>query len=310
MPDGIRVFDRRIVRLHRERAAAALAEHDFLLRECADRLSDRLLDVTRRFDRALVLGCHRGELAPLLQERAGLAQIVQADLSPAMARAAQASNGWPGIAADEEFLPFAEQSFDLVISNLSLHWVNDLPGALIQARRALRPDGLFLASLLGGETLHELRAALMEAELQTLGGASPRVSPFTDVRDAGGLLQRAGFALPVVDSDTITVSYESIFKLMGDLRGMGETNAVAEQRRGFTPRELVVRAGALYAEHHAGADERLRATFLILTLTGWAPHESQQQPLRPSSANHRLADALGTQERSAGEQALPRAKRG
>ncbi|MDJ0896662.1 MAG: methyltransferase domain-containing protein [Alphaproteobacteria bacterium] len=310
MPDGIRVFDRHIVRLHRERAAAALAEHDFLLRECADRLSDRLLDVTRRFDRALVLGCHGGELAPLLQERAGLGQIVQADLSPAMARAAQASNGWFSLAADEEFLPFADQSFDLVISNLSLHWVNDLPGALIQARRALRPDGLFLASLWGGETLHELRAALMEAELDTLGGASPRVSPFTDVRDAGSLLQRAGFALPVVDSETITVTYESIFKLMNDLRGMGETNAVAEQQRGFTPRELVLRAGMLYAERHAQADGRLPATFQILTLTGWAPHESQQMPLRPSSAARRLADALGTDERSAGEKALPRAKRG
>jgi SAM-dependent methyltransferase len=225
-----------------------------------------------------------------------------------MAQAAR-RNGQPALAADEETLPFAEASFDAVFSLLSLHWVNDLPGALVQIRRALKPDGLFLAALLGGETLTELRGALMQAEIEEEGGAGPRVSPFADVAQAGGLLQRAGFALPVADVDSITVSYPDAFRLMQDLRGMGETNAVAAHRRTASRRATLMRAAALYSERHADQDGRLPATFQVVYLTAWAPHESQPQPLRPGSAKARLADALGTEEQSAGEKADPGGQR-
>jgi SAM-dependent methyltransferase len=304
MDEAMQVFDRRLVRRHRDRAAPRLAEHDFLLREVAERLAERLEDVTRRFPLALDLGCHDGVLQRTLGNRGGVETLVQCDLSPVMARRAR-RNGQPALAADEEALPFAETSFDAVFSLLSLHWVNDLPGALIQIRRALKPDGLFLAALFGGETLTELRGALMQAEIEEEGGAGPRVSPFADVPEAGGLLQRAGFALPVADVDSITVSYPDAFGLMQDLRGMGETNAVTALRRTASRRATLMRAAALYGERHGGPDGRLPATFQVVYLTAWAPHESQQQPLRPGSAKARLADALGTEERSAGEKAGP-----
>jgi SAM-dependent methyltransferase len=222
--------------------------------------------------------------------------IVQCDLSPTMMRAARARPCTTGPArlvtvADEEFLPFADGSFDLIVSCLSLHWTNDLPGALVQARRALKPDGLFLAAILGGETLGELRRALIEAEVAETGGAGPRVSPFADVRDAGALLQRAGFALPVVDADTITVSYENALDLMRDLRGMGEANAIAERRKDFTRRSTLLRAAAIYEDMFADAG-RMPATFQVVNLTAWAPHASQPKALKPGSAAHRLADAL------------------
>jgi NADH dehydrogenase [ubiquinone] 1 alpha subcomplex assembly factor 5 len=187
-----------------------------------------------------------------------------------------------------------------VLSNLDLHWTNDLPGALLQLRQALRPDGLLLASLFGGETLAELSRALLEAELAEEGGVSPRVSPFADLRDLGHLLQRAGFALPVVDSDAIEVTYPDALALMRDLRAMGETNAAAERRRGFTRRATLARAAALYRERFARPDGRISARFEIVTLTAWAPHAAQPQPLRPGSARFRLADALGVPEHPAG----------
>jgi SAM-dependent methyltransferase len=202
-------------------------------------------------------------------------------------------------------LPFADASFDLVVSGLSLHWVNDLPGALIQVRRALRPDGLFLAALLGGDTLIELRQALVEAETEVEGGASPRVSPFLDVREAGALLQRAGFSLPVVDLDTITVTWPDALALMKDLRGMGEANAVLERKKSFTRRGTLLSAAAGYQARHGDAEGRIPATFQIVYLTGWAPHDSQQRPLRPGAATSRLADALDVAEVSAGEKAKP-----
>jgi len=197
---------------------------------------------------------------------------------------------------DEEQLPHFEAQFDLIVSNLALHWVNDLPGALIQANRALKPDGLFQAAVLGGETLHELRSCLMDAELEISGGVSPRVSPMVDLRDAAGLMQRAGFALPVVDTDRITVTYEDAFRLMSDLRGMGEANAVLERRKSFTPRGLFLRAAQIYADRFAGPDGRIPATFEVLYLHGWRPSAAQPKPLRPGSAEARLADALDTDE--------------
>lgn len=297
-------FDRAAVRAHRDRAAAALGEHDFLFREVADRLVDRLADVTHRFPQALDLGCHGGEVAAMLAGRGGIETLVQFDLSAGMCRRA-AGNGNPTVCGDEEALPFAVTSFDLVLSNLSLHWVNDLPGALAQIRHCLRPDGLFLAALLAGETLGELRAALVDAELVVKGGISPRVSPVADMRDLAGLLQRAGFALPVVDTDTITVTYADPFRLMQDLRGMAETNAVAARPRGFTSRDVLIETAARYRERHGDAQGRVPATFQVVYLTAWAPHESQQKPLRPGSAKARLADALGAQERPAGDSTTP-----
>ncbi|MGE0154426.1 MAG: methyltransferase domain-containing protein [Reyranellaceae bacterium] len=298
-PSTLRVFDRALLRQRRQRAAAGWPAHDFLKREAAAALRERLDDIRHDFPRLLDLGSHGGELVEALRGRAGGELAVSADLSPRfLARQ-------PGlrVAADEEFLPFAPRSFDLIASALSLHWVNDLPGALLQIRQALKPDGLFLAALLGGGTLGELRQCLLQAEAEIEGGASPRVSPFADLRDAASLLQRAGFALPVADIDRLAVSYPDALALMRDLRGMGESNAVLERRRGFLRRQTLLRAAALYGQRFAQADGRVTATFEIIYLHAWAPHGSQQQPLRPGSARQRLADALGVAERSAGEKA-------
>ncbi len=305
-PDVPAIFDPRLVRAHRDRAAAGLDRHDFLYREIADRLADRLLDVTRRFPLALDLGCHAGEFGQVAGDRGGIEFLVHCDPSPAMAhRAGSAVHkdvagsavhkdyaAGAAVAAEAAALPFAPGRFDLVVSNLSLHWVNDLPGALLQIRAALKPDGLFLAALPGGGTLGELRAVLTEAEVEITGGASPRIAPFIDPRDAGALLQRAGFGLPVVDTDTITVRYENAMRLMADLRGMGESNALAGMRRGFTRRDVLLRAAELYRSRYSGPDGRVTASFQIVYLTGWAPDPSQQVPLAPGSATARLGDLL------------------
>ncbi|HMA16238.1 MAG: methyltransferase domain-containing protein [Bacteroidota bacterium] len=305
MSDQREIFDRRVLRRHRERAAPGIAGHDFLVREVAARLLDRLEDVRRRFPLALDLGCRHGVVAELLGGRGGVERLVQADLSPAMARLAAARGGAgleaPAVAADAEALPFADRSFDLVLSVLDLHWVNDLPGALLQIARALKPDGLLLAAMVGGESLTELREALLRAELEVEGGVSPRVSPLADLRDLGGLLQRAGFALPVADLDSLTVTYPSPLALMRDLRGMGESGADRNRRRGLTRRETLLRAAALYQQAHGDAVGRIPARFDILYLTGWAPHASQPSPLRPGSARARLAEALDSREQPTGE---------
>ncbi|MHA1536681.1 MAG: methyltransferase domain-containing protein [Alphaproteobacteria bacterium] len=291
------IFDRRAVRAHRDRAARAPDGHDFLHGEVAARLVERLDEVRRDFPLVLELGCHRGALSKLLLRRGGIETLIAGDLSPACAaRARDAAPGAAIIAGDEEALPFAGGGFDLVISCLALHWVNDLPGALIQARRALKPDGLFLAALFGGGTLGRLRQAMMQAEIEIEGGASPRVSPFVDVREAGALLQRAGFALPVVDRDEIAVTYESPLALMKDLRLMGEANAVRERRSGFSRRQTLLRAGAIYEETWQGPDGRIPAGFEVITLTGWAPDPSQPKALRPGSARIDLGEVLGSGE--------------
>jgi SAM-dependent methyltransferase len=200
-------------------------------------------------------------------------------------------------------LPLRDGSLDLVVSALALQFVNDLPGALVQIHRALKPDGLFLAALLGGETLTELRQSFAAAEVEIEGGVSPRVVPFADVREMGALLQRAGFALPVTDVERLTVRYSSPFILMGELRRMGATNVLAERRRNLLRRATLKRMAELYAERFSDRDGKVRATFEIVWLSGWAPHESQQKPLRPGSAQSRLADALGTKEIGTGEKA-------
>ncbi|MDX2222147.1 MAG: methyltransferase domain-containing protein [Rhodospirillaceae bacterium] len=295
MADSMLIFDRNLVRRHRDRAAAHIDHSGFLFAESAARLVDRIDDTTRTFELALDLGCRDGVMARALSGSARVKLLVQCDLSAAMARRARANHGLV-FCADEEVLPVADGIIDLVLSNLALHWTNDLPGALVQLRRALKPDGLLLASIFGGDTLSELRSCLLEAETRLTGGASPRVSPFADVRDAGALLQRAGFALPVVDADTIVVTYPDIFRLMADLRAMGETNAVRERVRHPPPRELFALAGQIYAERFADSRGRLVATFQIVTLTAWTPHAGQPKALRPGSAAARLADALGGNE--------------
>lgn len=301
MTDAMTVFDRNALRRHRDRAAAGFDGADFLRREIGERLLDRLDDVRRTFPAALDLGAANGTLRRLLAGRGGVETLIESDLSPRLI--AQADG--PALAADEEALPFADQSFDLILSCLGLHWVNDLPGALIQIRRALKPDGLFLAAMLGGGTVQELRQSLAEAETTIEGGLSPRISPMTEVRDAGNLLLRAGFALPVADADVLTVSYADPLNLMTDLRAMGESNAVAERRKSFSRRATIAAAAEIYRQNFVDEDGRIPATFEVIFLTAWAPHPSQQKPLRPGSATQRLADALDTTEIPAGEKTGP-----
>jgi NADH dehydrogenase [ubiquinone] 1 alpha subcomplex assembly factor 5 len=291
VPAKARIFDRHLLRRRRDRAAAGFADHDFLVAEVAERLLDRLDDITHRFPLALDLGCRTGQLADLRGGRGGIETLLQADLSPAMLHRARRAG--PVMVADEEWLPIRQGSLDLILSNLNLHWTNDLPGALIQIRDALKPDGLFLGTMFGGRTLHELRDCLMRAELAESGGVSPRVSPFAEVSDAAALMQRAGFALPVVDSETITVTYGDIMKLLADLRGMGEANLVVDRLRQPTRRQVIAHAAALYAQDYANADGRLNATFQVLFLTGWSPAATQQQPLKPGSGQTNLKDFLG-----------------
>jgi SAM-dependent methyltransferase len=291
LPPQVRIFDRRLLRARRSRASHDLRAHDFLLREIAERIADRLSDIARGFPLALDLGARDGILARTLKGRGGIETLIQSDTAPANAK--RALKAGPVVVLDEETLPFKDQGLDAVLSNLTLHWVNDLPGALAQIRSSLKPDGLFLASLFGAGTLAELRTALMEAELAETGGASPRVSPFADLRDAAGLLQRAGFALPVADLDTVTVTYGDFFALLHDLRGMGEANALLDRLKRPTRRTVFARAAAIYQERFADAQGRLPATFQVLFLTGWAPHESQQQPARRGSGKTSLKDILG-----------------
>lgn len=288
----ITVFDRQQIARQRSRAAKHLKDHDFLLSWSMKQIEDRLSIVKRQFTTALQIGCR----APKIDKDSfGIETLYTMDVSDSLS---------PNIIGHEDFLPILPSSLNLVVSALDLHTVNDLPGALIQIRKALRPDGLFLSAILGGETLYEFRQCLAEAEIEVLGGMSPRIAPFADKPQMGDLLQRAGFSLPVIDSEFVTVTYDSIFPLMKDLRGMGEGNAILERRKTFTPSSLFMRAGELYAQRFSESDGRIRATFEIIFLLGWAPHESQQKPLKPGSAKTRLADFLETEEIGTGEKPL------
>lgn len=252
----------------------------------AEDLADRLKGVKRDFPRSLDLCSPSLHFARAIEESGRPAPIRAAPL-PTKSTSERAS-----VVADEEFLPFAPASFDLIVSGLSLQWVNDLPGALAQIRRVLAPDGLFLACFPGGSSLNELRSAFAQAEEEICGGASPRVSPFVDLRDLGSLLQRAGFALPVTDADTLTLRYDSMFALCRELRAMGAANALTQRSRRPLRRHVLLRAAEIYAERFSDADGRVRASLELVWLSGWAPHESQQKPLQPGSAKMRLADAL------------------
>lgn len=294
-----RIFDRDLLDRRRTRASAGASRHDFLLARAADDMLWRLEVIDRRFEVAAIIGAHHGLLPRKLAGHRRIGTLVAVDRNAALL--GQIGGEALKVQADEEALPFADASLDLILSALSLQHVNDLPGVLIQARRALKPDGLFLASLLGGSTLVELRGALIAAEEEVTGGASPRVAPFADVRDLGGLLQRAGFALPVSDADVVGVTYSDALALMRDLRAMGAANALHDRSRKPLRRAVLARALRIYAERHGLADGRVPATFEILTMTAWVPHESQQRPLAPGQARMRLADALGTAERPAGD---------
>jgi len=293
MPLSPTIFDRALIR-RRRRRAALLGPATFLLDRAAEDLAERLAVVLRRFDLAIDLGSPTDTVRTALARLDSIGTIVAADT---------AVRERPFIVADVEALPFRDGILDLVVSALALQFINDLPGALVQIRRALKPDGLFLAALLGGETLTELRQSFAAAESEIEGGASPRVAPFADLRDLGALLQRAGFTLPVSDADRLVVRYASAFALMHDLRRMGATNALIARRRTPLRRTTLMRMAEIYAERFSDHDGRVRATFEIVWLSGWSPHPNQQQPLRPGAAKARLADALGAREIAAGEKA-------
>lgn len=265
------LFNRRRLRKRQARAAANFAQHDFLWREAAARVEETLSYITREFPTMIVFGGH-GFKPPVSVQRCIL---IGKDA-----------------AVDEEALPFAENSVDAIICLLNLHWVNDLPGTLAQIRRVLKPDGLFMAIMPGGETLRELRSIFAEVEAKRTGGVTPRIAPFIDVRDAGALLQRAGFALPVADSEILDVSYEHLFKLMEDLRGAGEVNMLQHQVEHFTPRTFFTDAATLYAERYSDAEGRISATVEFITLSGWKPAANQQQPAARGSGKISLKDAL------------------
>jgi SAM-dependent methyltransferase len=293
--DDVHIFDRFLLRRRRSRATATAG--DFLLAQVADDLMDRLALVRRRFPVALNLGAAHGLLGVRLGARPGTELVI--DMEP-VGSLLRLCSGFR-VQADEEALPFRHQSLDLVASALALQLVNDLPGTLLQIREALKPDGLLLAALLAGDTLRELRTALFLAEEEIEGGASARVAPFADVRQLGGLLQRAGFALPVADAQTLTVTYPDGLALMRDLRANGAANVLHARSRKPLRRDTLARALDHYAERYGLPNGRVPATFEIVTLTGWAPHESQQQPLPPGSAKARLADALASLERPASQ---------
>ena len=284
------LFDIDLVTAHKLRALEQQADGaDFLMHRAAEDLAERLATVERKFPQAAAVGCVTAAASDVLLHSGKVEAVTRIE-------AHQRLLDGPGLVMPDERLPLDAESIDLAVSLLTLHEINDLPGMLIQIRRALRPDGLFLAALMGGGTLAELRECLLAAETDLTGGATPRVAPFADVRDAGALLQRAGFALPVADAETVTVRYDSMFNLMADLRAMGATNALVARSRRPSTRTLFERAAQIYAQRFSDADGRIRATFSMVWLSGWAPHASQQKPLKPGSADISLTKVLGGSE--------------
>lgn len=288
------MFDRARVTRNRDRASSRFREYAFLKGRESTQLLERLNDTSREFERALDIGAHDGQACEALRESGKVKQIIALESAPRMVAKLQ-SNGFETVSTETEKLPFPEASFDLATSVLSLHWINDLPGVLTQVRQVLAPDGLFLASLFGGGTLSELRASLIEAESEITGGISPRLSPLPGLQDMAGLLQRAGFALPVADVERVTVRYIHPIKLLEDLKGMGEQAAFAPregQERRPLSRRILARMSEIYQSRFSDPDGKVRATFEIIWLSGWAPHESQPKPLRPGSGRFSLADAV------------------
>ena len=284
------LFDLDLITSRRERAMRApQSGGDFLLDIVAGELSERLAVVERQFDNAIELHGATGSTAARAMATGRIGTLTRLETSDVFS-----ANGNAIEKAGLEEVPLEDQSANLILSPLSLHITNDTPGMMVRLRRALKPDGLLLAAIPGAGTLQELREVLLAAEAELYGGASPRVIPFADVRDIGGLLQRAGFALPVIDAENYTVRYDTIFNLMRDLRAMGMTNPLTGRSRTPLTRQFFMRAAEIYAERFSDPDGRIRATFSIIYVSGWAPHESQQKPLKPGSAKMRLADALKT----------------
>ncbi len=292
-----RLFDRERVARNRSRAAANFSKYDFLKARVSSDIADRLADTSHSFDRAFDLGTHDGQLARRVLASGKVGTIEAGDLSHGMVALSRAA-GLQAHVLDEEHLPFERASLDLIVSALSLHWVNDLPGALVQIRQALKPDGLFLGALFGAGTLSELRASLMEAETEVTGGVAARVSPLPGLRDMASLMQRAGFALPVVDRDKVVVRYATPMALLSDLKGMGERAAFASGMTRPLPRRVLLRAMEIYTETFSDPDGRVRATFEVVHLSGWSPSDSQPKPLKPGSAKVSLADAVRNHESS------------
>lgn len=294
-----KIFNRRHMRANRCRAAPHIDRHSFLFDWTAENMAERLGEIRRTFPATLLIGSRaRPHHNARLKKEGQIETLICADIG------AELTKTQPAVALDEEWLPFAKNTLDAIIGNLTLHSVNDLPGALIQINRALKPDGLFLGAMFGGETLYELRQSFNAAEMKLRNGISPHVMPFADKQQAGALMQRAGFALPVVDSEIVKVTYDDAFKLMHDLRGMGESNIVANRNNFLSGRELMMEMARYYAENYRDGD-KIEATFEIIFMIGWAPHETQQKPLRPGSAGRRLADILETEEISTGDTAKP-----
>lgn len=264
-----------------------VAGADFLMRRSAEELGERLDAVERKFRKAAALFCQTGTAVEVMAASGKIEEIVRVEADTAFLGQER------GLVAPPETVPFEPESLDLAVSLLSLQAMNDVPGMLTQIRRALKPDGLFLGAFAGGGTLAELRESLITAETELYGGASPRIIPFADIRDAGSLLQRAGLALPVTDVETLTVRYDTLFDLMADLRAMGETSVLMDRSRHPATRTLFTRAAEIYAERFADADGRIRASFSVVWMSGWAPHSSQQKPLKRGSAEISLAKILG-----------------
>jgi SAM-dependent methyltransferase len=285
------IFDRARLAARRDRIARTFANYDFLRQRVIDDLESRAGDTPRLFERGLELGSAGGELSSRLLANGKVQSMLAADTAEAFVAAARA-RGLDAVIADEEALPFAPASFDLVLAPLTLHWVNDLPGALTQIRRILKPDGLFLGALFGAGTLIELRSVLTEAESEISGGLAPRLSPLPGLRDMAGLMQRAGFALPVADRDTVTVRFPDPGRLLAELKGMGERAAFIPGTAQPLPRRVLAEAKARYIEAFGQADGRVPATFEIVHVSGWAPGPGQPQPLKPGSAKVSLADAV------------------
>ncbi|MEM1146236.1 MAG: methyltransferase domain-containing protein [Pseudomonadota bacterium] len=296
-----KLFDAMRVARNRDRAAYRFRDYAFLKARESNQLLERLDDSPRFFASALDLGAHDGQASEVLRAHPRVGEVMAWEVSARM-RDQLAQNGFSAAGSLEDRLPFAPHTFDLVASVLSLHWVNDLPGLFLQVRQILKPDGLFLACLFGGGTLHELRAALIEAESETTGGVSPRLSPLPGLQDMAGLLQRAGFALPVADTERVVVRYAHPMKLLYDLKGMGEQAAFAEtpgQHRRPLSRRILSRMAEIYQAKYSDEDGRIRASFDIIWLSGWAPAAGQPTPLKPGSGKFSLADAVN-QRRSKG----------
>ena len=305
MSDERLIFDRKLLRARRARFAHEIAGHESILAHVAGEIAERLALILRSFPLALDLGAYRGLLGRTVSQLPSVGRMIYAESVPALAALCPR----PALVCDEDLLPFKENSLNLIVSGLALHRVNDLPGALIQIRRALASDGLFMAAALGAGALIELRSALLEAETEISGGASPHVAPFADVRDYGALLQRAGFALPVADAETLTIPYASLRELMREIRVLGGGNVLRARSRRPLSRKTLERAEGIYRDRYRLPDGRVSATFEIVYLTGWGPDPSQQKPLKPGSAARRLADALGTKEEKAGDKAAYPLKR-